>query len=268
MIPVIISIAGSDCSAGAGLQADLKAGLAMGAFPLTVLTCAVSEIPGLVESIVPMTPDFVAGQLRLCLKNYPIAAMKAGMLYSAGIVRAVSEVLEECSYDKPLVVDPVMIASAGESLMQQEAIASYEQCLFPRTSILTPNIDEAMALLGTQESINSPEALKDAAVELLKRYGCAILLKGGHLDGNVCVDVLASPNMGLRSWSHPRIKNVSTHGTGCTLSAALAATLAAGLPLELAVERALHYVEKAIASSYRWESPSAMQALAFIPQAT
>ncbi len=260
--PVMLSIAGSDCSSGAGLQADLKAGVALGSYPLTVLTCAVSEVPGLVESIVPMETDFVIAQLRLSLKSFPVSAIKAGMLYSPGIVRGVAEVLHESQYETiPLVIDPVMIASAGEPLMQQAAISAYEECLIPRASLLTPNLDEASALLSGM-SITNEQELEAAGLALRAKYDCAILVKGGHLAGDHCTDILVSADGTISKWSHPRITGVSTHGTGCTLSAAIAAGMSCGQPLEQAVEAALLYTEQAIARSLRWEKPCAMQALA------
>ncbi len=263
--PVMLSIAGSDCSAGAGLQADLKAGVALGCYPLTVLTCAVSEVPGLVESIVPMETEFVLAQLRLSLKSYPVSAIKAGMLYSPDIVRGVAAVLNEEEYRHiPLVIDPVMIASAGEPLMQQAAIAAYEECLIPRACLLTPNLDEASALLDGM-SITNVQELERAGVALQHKYSCAILVKGGHLAGDHCTDILVSAEGQPRHWSHPRIAGVSTHGTGCTLSAAIAAGMSSGQPLEQAVEAALLYTEQAIARSLRWEKPCAMQALAPSP---
>ncbi len=258
-LPVILSIAGSDCSAGAGLQADLKAGIANGSYPLTVLTCAVSEVPGKVESIIEMPADFVAAQLQLCLEHYPVRAIKAGMLYSPAIVQSVAKVLREHA-PIPLVIDPVMIATAGEALMQQEAIACYEKELIPHCTILTPNLDETAALVGSP--IENAQQLAEAAQQLVQRYNCAILAKGGHLAGEQCVDILIQADGSQRSWTHPRIEGVSTHGTGCTLSAALAAQLAQGIQLEEAVEHALHYVERVISQSIFWTQPVPMQALA------
>ena len=260
MTPVVLTIAGSDCSAGAGLQADMKAALALGCFPLTVLTCAVSEIPGKVEGIVPMEADFVASQLRLLLKSYPVTGIKCGMLYSPAIVSAVVRVLAEENYLGPLVVDPVMIATAGESLMMSQAIAVYEHELMPRTTVLTPNIDEACALLGWQ-GIADEAALTAAATQLAARYNCAVLAKGGHLAGNNCVDVLATACGQTHRWAHPRIENVTTHGTGCTLSAAIAALMASGQNLETATAGGLRYVEQAIAQTIRWDK---VQALGFV----
>ncbi len=235
----------------------MKAALSLGCYPLTALTCAVSEVPGIVEEIIPMPASFVAGQLALCLKHYPVGAIKTGMLYSCDIVRAVAEQLERSNYQGALIVDPVMIATAGESLMQREAIDIYEQMIMPRCSILTPNIDEALALLGW-ESITSVDELSAAAQALQEKYNCAVLAKGGHLEGEHCSDVLCNADGSIRSWSHPRVNNVSTHGTGCTLSAAIAAGLAKGETLETAVEHALHYTEQAILGTIKWEKVQAL----------
>lgn len=244
--PVFLSIAGSDCSAGAGLQADLKTGFALGCYPLTAVTCVVNEVPGLVEGIVAMEPDFVADQVRLCLNTFPVKAVKTGMLYSPEIVRACCAALE--GFSGPIVVDPVMIATAGEALMQRAAIQVYEEVLLPRTALLTPNKDELETLLG--ESVSTVSELTEAAETLCRRYNCAILAKGGHVEGATCTDVLVQPGAMPMQWSHPRITGISTHGTGCTLSSAVTAWLAHGLPLEQAVERGLDYIANAIATSH------------------
>ncbi len=245
--PVFLSIAGSDCSAGAGLQADLKTGFALGCYPLTAVTCVVNEVPGLVEGIVAMEPDFVADQVRLCLNTFPVKAIKTGMLYSPEIVRACCTALE--NFSGPIVVDPVMIATAGEALMQQAAIQVYEEVLLPRTTLLTPNKDELETLLGA--TVSTVEELTEAAAELCRRYNCAILAKGGHVEGNTCTDILVeAPGAAPKQWCHPRITGISTHGTGCTLSSAVTAGLAHGCNLEKAVERGLDYIAKAIASSH------------------
>ena len=203
MIPTYLSIAGSDCSAGAGLQADLKAGFALGCYPQTAVTCVVSEVPGKVESIVAMEPEFVASQVRICLQHFPIAAIKTGMLYSPEIVQAV--VAELHDYTGPLVVDPVMIATAGEPLILQTAISVYEQALMPKTTLLTPNLDELQRLLGTTSSITTPQELKEAATTLAARYNCAILAKGGHLSGGNCTDMLVHPDGSGYAWEHARM---------------------------------------------------------------
>lgn len=255
MTPVILSVAGSDCSAGAGLQADLKTGFALGCYPLTAVTCVVNEVPGCVQGLVPMAADFVAAQVRLCLDSFPVAAVKLGMLYSPEIVEAVAAELR--GRNLPVVTDPVMIATAGEPLMQQTAVRAYEECLFPLTTLLTPNRDELETLLGCPPAADIA-ALRAAAERLCARYGCAVLAKGGHVEGRECTDVLARPHAPTLQWSHPRTAGVSTHGTGCTLSSAVAAQLAHGLPLEQAVPAALDYVAAAIARSHRLGSQWAL----------
>ncbi len=256
-IPVMLSVAGSDCSGGAGIQADLKAAAAMGAYGLTAVTCVVAEAPGLVESIQPVDADIVAAQTRLCLDAFPVAAVKTGMLYSPEIVDAVARELKGRSL--PLVVDPVMIATAGDALMLESAIAVYESCLLPLATLLTPNLDELSKLLG--RPIVGEEGLQNGAHALAERYDCAVLAKGGHLQGDCC-DVLALPRGGgERVWRRARVEGISTHGTGCTLSSAIASRLARGDTLVDAVDTALSYVADAIARSFRWESPRRVDAL-------
>lgn len=248
MTPVFLSVAGSDCSAGAGLQADLKTGFALGCYPLTAVTCVVNEVPGKVAGIVPMAADFVAAQVRLCLESFPVAAVKLGMLYSPEIVHAVAAELR--GKNLPVVTDPVMIATAGEPLMQREAVRVYEEEIIPLTTVLTPNRDELEALLGCAP-LADVAALQQAAEALCARYGCAILAKGGHVGGNDCTDLLARPDAPTLQRSHARTTGVSTHGTGCTLSSAVAAYLAQGKSLEEAFERGLDYVAASIARSHR-----------------
>lgn len=247
--PVYLSIAGSDCSAGAGLQADLKTGFALGCYPLTAVTCVVSEVPGKVESLTAIAPELAASQVRLCLGHFPVAAIKTGMLYSPEIVQAVAATLREFP-SCPLVIDPVMIATAGEPLMLKAALAAYEECLFPLATVLTPNLDELARLLRRPVPPRTAAELGDAATELAARYRCAILAKGGHLGHDMCTDVLAMPDGSSTIWEHPRAKGLPTHGTGCTLSSAITAYLAHGHSLQQAVELAVHYTARSIASSH------------------
>lgn len=257
-IPVMMTIAGSDCSAGAGLQADLKAAHSMGAFALTAVTCVVSEAPGLVRGIQEVDPCLVADQVRMNLEHFPVGAVKTGMLYSPSIVRAVHGVLK--GRGLPVVVDPVMIATAGDRLMREEAVAVYEELLLPGAALLTPNLDEAAVLLRADSNPERDE-LPEAAARLAVTYGCHVLLKGGHLKGD-CRDVLAAPDgRMLGEWTRPRVQDVSTHGTGCSLSAAIAARLAAGDDLQTAVECGLEFIAAAIRDHVRWERPVRVDAL-------
>ena len=197
----MMTIAGSDCSAGAGLQADLKAAHAMGAFALTAVTCVVSEAPGTVRGIQEVDPSLVADQVRINLEHFPVRAVKTGMLYSPAIVRAVHGVLDGA--DIPVVVDPVMIATAGDRLMREEAVAVYEELLLPGAALLTPNLDEAAVLL--RSSVNpGRDELPEAAARLAVRYGCPVLLKGGHLEGysrNGLFPVRRRGTAGCRGWT-------------------------------------------------------------------
>ncbi len=248
--PVFLTIAGSDSSAGAGIQADIKTGMALGCYALCAVTCVVSEVPGRVASISLVAPEVVASQIRECLRCFPVAAIKTGMLYSPEIMETVVAALPQ---GIPLVVDPVMVATAGTPLMLADSLRTYEQLLFPRASLITPNLDELSALTRRDLSPLTTDSLAAAARDLCSRYGCAVLAKGGHLPGDTCTDLLALPGEGdVRSFSHPRTTGISTHGTGCTLSAAITALLAAGLPLPQTVEKALNYTARAIAASYRW----------------
>jgi hydroxymethylpyrimidine/phosphomethylpyrimidine kinase len=255
--PVMLTVAGSDCSAGAGLQTDLKTAHQLGVYALTAVTCVVSEVPGQVRGISDMAPSMVADQVRLCLGTFPVKAIKTGMLYSPEIVSVLAAEL----YGKniPLVVDPVMIATAGSPLMKQEAISIYESELIPLATLLTPNLDEAESLLSCP-TIETVSQMKDVAGELAYRYRCAILLKGGHLKGE-CHDILVTSDGAIREWSRAKIDDVSTHGTGCTLSAAITAFLARGMSLPDAVDGGLEFVNQAIAHHYRWTTPRQVDAL-------
>jgi hydroxymethylpyrimidine/phosphomethylpyrimidine kinase len=255
-IPVALTIAGSDCSAGAGAQADLKTFSAFGVYGLTALTCVVAETPGKVQSIQAVDTNVVAEQIQLLLEGFPIAAIKTGMLYSGEIVACVATTLRDWNGRSakrlPLVVDPVMVATSGDLLLRRDAIEIYERELFPLASLLTPNLDEASTLLG--EKIVGLEAMTSAGNQLTQRYGVPVLLKGGHLGGEEAIDLLFSGGRVL-TLSAPFTHGVHTHGTGCTYAAAIAASLASGLPLERAVEDAKRFVTAAIAQHFRWGSP-------------
>ena len=245
--PVALSIAGSDNSAGAGAQADLKTFTALGVYGLTAITCVVAEVPGRVSAIAPVPPEIVAEQIRLSLTAYPVGAVKTGMLHSRAIIEAVVGALETA---RPLlVVDPVMIATSGAALLEPEGIAAYGNRLFPMATLVTPNLDEAAVLWG--RPISSLPEMREAGRSLCDRFGCAFLLKGGHLQGEA-VDLLVMPDGTMSEFTAPRVPGVSTHGTGCTLSAAITAGLAGGLPLAEAVACAKQFVTRAIAQHYHW----------------
>ncbi|MDB6070120.1 MAG: hmp-p kinase: hydroxymethylpyrimidine kinase/phosphomethylpyrimidine kinase [Verrucomicrobiales bacterium] len=250
-VPVVLSIAGSDSCAGAGIQADLKTFTALGVHGLTAVTCVVSEIPGKVSRIHAVPSEIIADQIRILLGAYPVAVVKTGMLFNAEIIRLTADALRTLPPERRplLVVDPVMIASSGDPLITSDAIAAYEELLFPMATLITPNLDEAGALLG--RSLTAEADLFPAAAELHEKFGAAILLKGGHLQGAKAVDFLHGPE-GVHTFSSPFIHNVETHGTGCTYSSAIAAGLAKNPDLPAACGMAKRYITLAIKESLAW----------------
>jgi hydroxymethylpyrimidine/phosphomethylpyrimidine kinase len=252
--PVVLTIAGSDNSCGAGGQADLKTITALGGYAQTAITCVVAEVPGAVEAIQPVKPAVVAAQVRLSLEAFPVRAAKTGMLFSRAIIRAVAEALAAVP-NLPLVVDPVMVASSGEPLLEPAAIAAYERLLFRRATLVTPNLDELRILSG--EPCRDLAGMAAAGRRLVDRHGCGFLLKGGHLGSRVATDILVTP-AGSERFAAPFRRGVETHGTGCTYAAAIATGIAQGLPLAEAVGRAKQYVTAAINGVLTWGKTQAL----------
>lgn len=247
--PVALTIAGSDSSAGAGAQADLKTFGALGVYGLTALTCVVAETPGKVQSIHGVPAAIVVEQVRLLLDSFPVGAIKTGLLYSGEIVAQVAATLRERATRLPLVVDPVMVATNGALLLHKDAITIYEKELFPLAALLTPNLAEASTLLG--ERITDLAQMRDAGERLRDRYGVPILLKGGHLAGDRAIDLLFAGN-DVQEFTAPFTRGVQTHGTGCTSSAAITAGLASGVSLADAIARAKDCVTAAITQHHSW----------------
>jgi hydroxymethylpyrimidine/phosphomethylpyrimidine kinase len=256
-VPVALTVAGSDCSAGAGIQADLKTFTALGVYGLTAVTCIVAEVPRRVSRIEPVTARMVGEQIEVLLKNFRVGAIKTGLLCSAEIVRAVAQAIrrgeKKTTRSIPLLVDPVMIATSGDNLLKPEAVKSYENKLFPLATLITPNLDEAALLLGT--TIKDRKQMETAARALAKEYRASILLKGGHLRGDHAIDLLFHHGE-LTEFSAPFVRGVETHGTGCTYSAAITAGLASGFSLEQAIRRAKSFVTKSIFQHFRWKRGS------------
>ena len=242
-VPVTLTIAGSDNSGGAGIQADLKTFTRYGVYGTTAVTCVVAEHPGRVSRITAESPSMVAEQIRLVFEAFPVAAAKTGMLFSAGIIRSVARELRRRRKMK-LVVDPVMLATSGAALLKPEAERAMARELFPLAAVVTPNLDEAARLLGRK--LKTPEAAKKAAVELSRKWKVPFLVKGGHLKLKAAADYLAWPNGKTRVFSAKRVRGVETHGTGCTYSAAICAGLAQGLSLEKAVSKGKAFITRAI----------------------
>ena len=196
----------------------------------------------------------VREQIEVLAKSFPIAAMKTGLLCSTEIVSAVARAVVGFEHKIPLIVDPVMIASSGQQLLRPEAIDAYEKELFPLATLITPNLDEAGKLLG--QKVEDRPAMEEAAAALAEKYGVSILLKGGHLLlGDQAIDMFFADGT-VTELSAPFVRDVTTHGTGCTYSAAITAALARGLSLEDAIRRAKDFVTASIAQHFRWISES------------
>ena len=250
MKPVALTIAGSDCSAGAGLQADLKTFSALGVYGLTAVTCVVAEVPGKVGRIQAIEAANVREQIELLLENFPVAAVKTGLLLSPEIVALVAEIFAARAAQKiPLVIDPVMVATSGAALLQPEAVAIYRAQLFPLATLLTPNMAEAAVLSGLP--VTNLAEMRVAGAKLKAEFGAKVLVKGGHLTGASAIDLLFE-GAEVSEFAAPRVAGVSTHGTGCTYSAAITAGLAHGLALPEAIGSAKKFVSRAIAGHLSW----------------
>jgi len=242
-VPVALTIAGSDNSGGAGIQADLKTFTRRGVYGASALTCVVAEHPGRVSRISAVEPAMVAEQIRLVFEAFPVKAVKTGMLFSAAIIRRVAQEVRQRRGLK-LVVDPVMVATSGAALLKPDAERAMAKLLFPKAALVTPNLDEAARLVGRK--LKNPEQAKEAARELAKKWKVPFLVKGGHLMLAKAEDYLAWPNGKMKVFRAPRCRGVETHGTGCTYSAAICAGLAKGWPLEKAVLKAKSFITRAI----------------------
>jgi hydroxymethylpyrimidine/phosphomethylpyrimidine kinase len=253
---VALTIAGSDCSAGAGAQADLKTFSALGVYGLSAITCVVAETPGKVAQIEPVNVDLVRAQIETLFAAFPIAAVKTGLLYSAEIVSAVARAIVDSArkIDRkiPLVIDPVMLATSGDALLRDDAVQLYEKELFPLATLITPNLDEAGKLLG--EPIRDPDGMRVAGQRLTEKFRVPFLIKGGHLAGDHATDLLFLIDGRVAEFSAPFSRGVATHGTGCTYSAAITAGLARGLSLQDAVRPAKEYVTATIAQHFTWKT--------------
>lgn len=253
--PCALTIAGSDSGGGAGVQADLKTFAAVGVHGASAVTCVTAQNPDGVIGVQAISSGMVSLQLRAVFEGFNPAAVKSGMLYSKRIIETVAEWFEAVGRP-PLIVDPVMIATSGARLLNPGAIAVLRNRLLPRATLATPNLDEARVL--TDVEIRKPEDLREAARVLRDRYGCAALIKGGHLKGPEAVDLYWDGKDEL--WlSAARVRGVSSHGTGCTYSAAIAAYMALGCRLPQAVSMAKEYITRAIGQSVRVDGRSVLE---------
>ncbi len=244
MIPVALTIAGSDPSGGAGIQADLKTFHRFGVYGEAVPTLLTVQNTRKVDAVEVLRPALVVAQLRAVLEDIPPLAAKTGALGSAEVVEAVAE--EAKTFPFPLVVDPVMISKHGAHLVSPEAREAMLRFLVPRATLLTPNLAEASSLTGI--AVEDVSGMREAAQRLVDLGANAVLVKGGHLPGHQAIDILLHQN-GFTEFAAPRIETPHTHGTGCTYSAAITALLARGSSLVAAVQEAKAFVTRAIQSN-------------------
>ncbi len=243
----VLIVAGSDSGGGAGIQADLKTVTALGGYAATAITALTAQNTLGVQGVHAIAPAFIAQQMEMVLSDIGADAIKTGMLHNAEVIETVVAALERFAPLTPVVVDPVMVAKGGASLLDGGATDTLKRRLLPRAAVLTPNIPEAEALTGRK--IVSVEDMRAAALALLQMGPRAVLVKGGHRDGGTVVDLLAEMVEGevrIETFRSKRIDSRHTHGTGCTLASAVAAGLAQDLDLVAAVRRARAYVLQAI----------------------
>lgn len=245
IIPTL-SIAGSDCSGGAGMEADLKTMSALGCYAMAVITAVTAQNTKGVEAVEQVSPAMVERQIHAIFDDIPPLAIKIGMLGDAATMQAVHRELSRHPLP-PLVIDPVMVATSGDRLMDATAIDTFTTLLLPLAPLLTPNVPEAEVL--AERKISTRSDMEQAARAILARGCQAVLVKGGHLDGDEKQDVLVTSDGGTFWYSAPNVETRNTHGTGCTLSSAIAAYLAKGLPLSQAVDHAKQYLTKALESA-------------------
>lgn len=239
---VVLSIAGSDSSGGAGIQADIKTLTSLGVYAASVVTALTAQNTCGVSSIHPVPADQVAAQLRAVLTDLRADAIKIGMVHDESIVRVLAQELQ--GMDCPIVYDPVMISTSGHRLMEPATVEAVCARLLPCSTLLTPNLHEAGLLTG--RPVGDMTEMEEAARRLSARFGLSILVKGGHLEGDTMCDLLYNKEGNITRYPAPKVDSRNLHGTGCTLSSAIAAFLALGNPVEEAVRRAKNYVHQAI----------------------
>lgn len=246
-MPIALTIAGSDSSGGAGIQADLKTFAAHQVYGASVIVALTAQNTQAVRAIHPVPADFVAAQIDAVFEDLDVAAVKIGMLATAELIETVADGLERHG-SRNIVLDPVMIAASGGRLLQEDAIEALKRRLLPLATLVTPNLPEAAALLGTAMA-QTEEAAAEQGSAIAALGAANVLVKGGHASGADSVDVLVSQGGQRQRFVAPRIETLNTHGTGCTLSSAIASGLAHGIALDEAVSLAKRYISSAIAAS-------------------
>ncbi len=242
----VLIVAGSDSGGGAGIQADIKTVTALGGFAATAITALTAQNTEGVFGVEAISPTFIQQQMQVVLEDIGADVIKTGMLHDVATIEAVAEVLETAGAGIPLVVDPVMVAQSGASLLADSAVATLAARMLPLAALITPNIPEAEALTGL--SIGDPDAMERAGLQLHAMGAAAVLVKGGHMKGDVLTDVLVTRS-GVERFTDSRIDTQENHGTGCTLASAIAMGLAQGLTLSDAVARGRRYLRAALASA-------------------
>jgi hydroxymethylpyrimidine/phosphomethylpyrimidine kinase len=242
--PRILSIAGSDSSGGAGIQADIKTITMLGGYAMTAITAVTAQNSCGVDAIAPLAGSVVEAQIRACLSDIGVDAIKIGMLHDEEIIASVASALDDLESDIPIVLDPVMIATSGAALIAPSAKQAMIETLFPKAALLTPNLPELEHLGG--HNLRTTALAEAAAVRLGEAYDCHVLAKGGHTEDQRIIDSLAAPDGQIERFEHKRIDTPHTHGTGCTLSSATATLLGHGQPLSHAVKLARQFTYAAI----------------------
>jgi hydroxymethylpyrimidine/phosphomethylpyrimidine kinase len=246
MTAIALTIAGSDSSGGAGIQADLKTFSALGVYGASVITALTAQNTLGVEGVHVVPPDFVRAQMRAVASDLAVGAIKIGMLATSAVIGAVAEGLGDFP-EVPVVLDPVMVAASGDPLLEADAVEALRTVLIPHATLVTPNLAEAAILLG-QSVARSEYEMAAQALKLHETGARAVLIKGGHSAGEAAIDILLEGDEPV-SFEAPRVETKNTHGTGCTLSAAIAAELAKGADLAEAVVAAKTYVTEAIVAA-------------------
>lgn len=241
--PVILSIAGSDCSGGAGIQADIKTISALGGYAASAITAVTVQNTLGVRAVQAMSPEIVRGQIEAVMEDLQPVAIKIGMVSDIQIVHVISDCLRKYAPEY-VVYDPVMVSTSGRKLMTDEAIEEIKKELLPLVTLLTPNIDEATALTG--KSIHNIREMQEAAKILTDSFHTGILIKGGHLEGDVMFDLLHTAESIYHIYKEKKIESNNLHGTGCTLSSAIATYLAKGYPMRESIQHAKTYITQAI----------------------
>jgi len=240
----VLIVAVSDSGGGAGIQGDIKTVAALGGYAATAITALTAQNTLGVFKLFPVSPDFVAQQMRVVLSDIGADAIKTGMLHTAAVIEVIAEVFDDYGIGIPLVIDPVMVSKSGTPLLDTDAVLALKRRLLPHAEIVTPNLPEAMVLTGMSEIRDASDMRR--AADLIRSLGArSVLIKGGHLESDEIIDLLSTDEDEI-IFQSTRIHTPHTHGTGCTLASAIATSLAQGYPLRDGVARARAYLEQAI----------------------